>query len=1003
MPHLRFYTLGPFQALLDGQALRGFASDKERALLAYLALSPSDRPISRLRNALYNLRKLLAPLDLLHSTRQTVQLDSAHPHVWCDALALEQVASDAAASMQQVQDALSLVHGDLLQGIELRDCPAFIVWLEQRRQQLAAQVKLLEEKLERLTAALAAPKGFLPRALTPFFGREQELALLARKAVDPTCGLITIVGEGGIGKTRLALALAEQVRPAFPGGVWFVPLANLSPDDEALAAADQPATLVERLAAAIAARLSIQLRPGIPSVDQVVQRLAGPRLLLILDNFEHLEGAEPLLVDLLQAAPNLCLLVTSRRRLDLQAETVFRLGGLATPPITAGAGQPATLLADLQHYSSIQLFVERAERRRGGFALDETNRAAVVQICQLVEGLPLGIELAAALTDQHSCAEIASAMAATVDTLASTMADLAPRHRSLRAVFEYSWRLLSAPEQAALARCAIFRGGFTAEAAAAVAGASPEVLASLADKSLLRPVSEARYDMHELLRYLAAEKLLDEPEARAAMVERHCAFYARFLYAQGTTMADDPALLRRAWEETDNLEAAFRTAVRQRHCATLRQMVHNMTVLWHSRGWFRRATALLTEAASALRLELAFTADEAEAQAALGRILRGLSYFTEQLGRLPEAVAWAEEAARIGQLLGDGELEALAWQRVAAIRWSRSELLVAEQAARRSLELANQVGDAGLRAMTMAGLSLVLRERGQWEAAAALDEESLAQAQDAGRRRLRGVILGNLGESFTASGDFRRARDRLEQALVIRRETEDRLGVGIVLKYFALLSLALGDPADAQRKLGEALAIFEATEQAAYHAVALLLRARAHMAQQAGNSAFQDARQALDLATGAAIRPLMAQGHLALAEIWQAQGQVESALDECQAALELARETSDDKIAPAALAIQARPLAAQGDWSAVRKILQQILPLPEQVSFHPLSGNVEAYLVASQALAADDPVQAQSLLQHVHQRLLAAADTIEDPAARHTFLHDNPSHRQVLALMAGGS
>ncbi len=233
MPHLRLYTLGPFQALLDGQALRGFASDKERALLAWLALEARDRPVRRetlmrlfwdgftdetarhsLRNALYSLRKLLAPLDLLHTTRQTVQLDTAHPSFWCDALALEAAADDESASMEQVQEALALARGELLHGLELRDCPGFDAWLAGRRQLLAAQIARLEARRTRLAAAQASPPpGFLPRLTTPFFGRDKELKRLAQKLVDPSSSLITVVGEGGIGKTRLALALAEGSSP----------------------------------------------------------------------------------------------------------------------------------------------------------------------------------------------------------------------------------------------------------------------------------------------------------------------------------------------------------------------------------------------------------------------------------------------------------------------------------------------------------------------------------------------------------------------------------------------------------------------------------------------------------------------------------------------------------------------------------------------------------------------------------------------------------------------
>ena len=1023
MPHLRLNMLGPFQALLDGQALRGFASDKERALLATLALSHSDRPISRdsliqmfwdgftadtarhsLRNALYNLRKMLAPLDLLHTTRQTVHLNSAHPDFWCDALVLEQVAADESASLQQVQRALVLVHGDLLHGLDLRDCPIFTAWLAERRQQLAAQVRLLEEKRARLAAAQAQPPpGFLPHSLTPFFGREQELALLARKVVDPACGLVTIAGEGGSGKTRLALALGEQVRPAFPGGVWFVSLANLSPDHTAPDASSQSSPIAERLAAAIAARLSVRLGPGVSPVDQIVQRLGSPRLLLILDNFEHLHGAEPLLVDLLHAAPALCLLVTSRRRLDLQAEYAFRLGGLPLPPRTVGPDQPGVSPQELQQVSSIQLFVERADRRLGGFTLGEHNRQAVVQICQLVEGLPLGIELAAALVDQHSCAEIASAIAATVDILASNMADLAPRHRSLRAVFEYSWQLLSQPEQAALARCAFSRGGFSQDAAAAVAGASPDMLASLVDKSLLRLDDAARYDMHELLRQMAAEKLLDEPGAREATAARHCAYYAHFLDPIGHRLADEPALMQEAVREIDNVTAAWQIALHRRDLAALRQLVRGVTQLWYSQGRFQQGGALMAEAEAALRAELDCAADVPQVQAVLGLVLLYRAYVADKASGTEAAIAQASEALQLGRSLGDGHLEADAVLLLGALYWTRGDMRAVEIASRRGLELAEQSGDNRQHIMALGGLSLALLNQGHVEQALALDEQALALAEASGRRGVAAVVLSNLGASHSAYGDFRKARGFLDRALQMRSENQERLGIGIVLLHSGRLNLIMGDVAGAQVNLEEALHLFSALGNAKYHAETLAHRALVFLARQAYEEARQDASAARDLAAGAAIDSATALAHLALARVWLAQGHLQPALDASQAALALARGLSDAQSTVAALATQAQILAAQGSEAAAREIVQQMLPLPEQISFHPLTGTVRAYLAASRALAADDPVQAQALLRHVHQRLLAAADTIDDPAARHTFLHDNPSHRQDLALMAGGS
>lgn len=1012
MAILQLQLLGPFRFQHDHSRARGFASDKERALLAYLALAGRDVPIQRqrltemfwngfteasarhsLRNALYNLRRVLAPLDLLHTTRQTVQFAGPSADFWCDVWQLDLTASDPLANAQQIQDALALVQGELLHGLELPDAPMFAAWLAERRQHLAAQVKLLEQRREQLRSA---PPGYLPRALTPFFGRERELSLLAAKLVNSAYGLLTLTGEGGIGKTRLALALAEQVRPAFPGGVWFIPLASLSPDDGALAATTSPASLSERLASAIAARLSLQLGPGALPAEQIAQRLPSQRLLLLLDNFEHLHGAEPLLVDLLQAAPNLCLLVTSRRRLNLQAEYAFRLTGLPTPPQTA-PGQADISLSALRGFSSVHLFVERADRRCGGFELDEDNQEAVAQICRLVEGMPLAIDLAAGLSDRCTCAEIASAIAANVDALASSMADVAVQHRSLRAVFETSWQLLSKPEQAVLARCAIFRGGFTAEAAAAVADASPALLASLADQSLLRQVDETRYDMHELLRQLAAEKLLEDQDTHKATAAQHCAHYAGFLQVRANDLPENAELMQAAWQETYNLKTAWLTAVRQRDAAILRQMARGMVHLWYSRGLFQQGVVQLAEAAAVLRADLVCATEKQQVQAALSCVLLEQAFFSVRQGQITEAIAQAQEAVGLSQAIQDTYLQADASLRLAMTLWAGGQMEAAEAATRCGLEKAEQAGDASLIAIGLAGLSIFLGRRGQIDAALGLEERAVQVAEAAGRLRSMGSVLSNLGVTYSRSGDFQKAADRLGRALALRRQAKDRLGTGVALMHLGQISLILGDFTAAQQHLDEALTLFETMESTTYRAETLAYRALAYAGRQDYRAAHQDARQADDLAAEAGNDSARALAHLASGMIWWTQEEYQPALETYEAALALAVKQGDNEALLAAQAGKARVLAAQGEWPAAQAAVQQMLPLPERIVFSPLLGAVDACLVASQVLATIDPAQAQAILQRVQQRLLAAAATIDDAATRHAFLHDNPSHRQVLA------
>jgi predicted ATPase len=257
------------------------------------------------------------------------------------------------------------------------------------------------------------------------------------------------------------------------------------------------------MAQAIAARLSLTLSDLADHRAQLAAHLKDKEMLLVLDNMEHLLADAALLSDLLAAAPGLKLLVTSRQRLELPEEWVFDLHGFPLP-------DGASPLAD---NGGVALFVQAAQRVNHQFVLTEEDETAVTRICQLVGGMPLGLQLAATWVRVLSCAEIAQEIERDLDFLSTSQRHLPERQRSLRAVFDYSWQLLSDAEQAVCSRLALFRGGFSREAAQAVAGAVLPVLSSLVDRALVNRLGDGRYDMHELVRQYAAEHLQAQPEA----------------------------------------------------------------------------------------------------------------------------------------------------------------------------------------------------------------------------------------------------------------------------------------------------------------------------------------------------------------------------------------------------------------------------------------------------------------------------------------------------------
>jgi predicted ATPase/DNA-binding SARP family transcriptional activator len=346
----------------------------------------------------------------------------------------------------------------------------------------------------------------LPAQTTPFVGRQQEVAELVRLLADPGTRLVTILAPGGMGKTRLGLAVAERQLSHFDDGVFFVPLAPLaSPDD---------------IVTAIAEQVGFSFSGNAPPRAQLLDYFRERQMLLVLDNFEHLLAGARLVTDLLQAAPAVKVLATSREKLNLSGETVYVLAGLHFPTWEA--------LEDLLAYDAVRLFIQSVRLTRPDLMLEVEAIGDVAHICRLTEGMPLAIVLAAAWLDVLSLEQIAAELQKGIDILETEQRDVPERQRSVRATFNYSWERLTEEERQVFMRLAVFRGGFAFEAAEIVAGADMRTLRRLANQSLVQALPTDRYEVHELLRQYGEEKLRRTDEADAVH-QAHSRYYLGFL------------------------------------------------------------------------------------------------------------------------------------------------------------------------------------------------------------------------------------------------------------------------------------------------------------------------------------------------------------------------------------------------------------------------------------------------------------------------------------------
>ena len=661
----------------------------------------------------------------------------------------------------------------------------------------------------------------LPQQSTAFIGRDRELSEIAGLLADPTCRLLTLVGPGGIGKTRLVIQAATSLQSRFANGIPFVALSPLASPDF--------------LSAAIGGALEIPFWSSEEPLTQIMSYLRDKQLLLVMDNFEHLLEGVGCLAELLQAAPRLKILATSRERFNLREEWVYVLDGLS---------YPAAYSVDLlENYSAVQLFVQRARQVQHHFSLDD-HLQAVLSICRQVEGMPLGLELAAGWLRVMSCQQVAARMASNLDFLTTPLRNVPERHRSLRVVFQQSWSLLSADEQAVLVRLSVFRGGFDLEAAAEVAGATLMVLAALADKSLLRMDSTGRYDLHELLRQYAGEKLVEED--KISTTQRHLIYFMELaevgeahVYGREQTIWYDQQEV-----EMDNLRAALAWSLSNHEVEAGLRIAGALRWVWEMRGhleegmgWFKKLLPISGEVSFSVRAKALHCASELAAQLAyepqatiwaqealqLARLtndpwnvawsLSAAAYFTEQ--NPDQAVTMLEESLVLFRELKDPLGLSHTLRRLAGCTIDQRNYAYAVDLLEQALAGDRQAGDKNATAWDLCFMGVALwSHHHRPEQVLPLYQESLSLFHEIKDVRGRAHPLLMLAELARSQGDFARSHALFQETLRLERE----LGIRDNLAIFAMvgiasISAAHGNPDQAARLLG---AVNEALESGSY-------------------------------------------------------------------------------------------------------------------------------------------------------------------------------------------
>ena len=634
----------------------------------------------------------------------------------------------------------------------------------------------------------------LPLQLTSFVGRRQEISEIGKLLVSTR--LLTLTGPGGVGKTRLGLAVAAAVLDDFEDGVWWVELASLS----------DPQLVAQEVVLA----LGLHEEPTRSKIASLSQYLQNKDLLLALDNCEHLIMACAELVEqLLHICPGLRILTTSREALGIGGETVWQVPPLSLPDL-----HPLPTLEDLTQSEAGQLFIERAQAVQPTFQMTATIAGAIAQICRQLDGMPLAIELAAARVKVLTVPQIATRLDDCFRLLTGGSRTALPRHQTLQATIDWSYDLLTEPEQRLFRRLAVFAGGFTLEAAEAVVsdevgqdtilpGNVLDLLSLLVDKSLIvvRHGRQARYRMLETIRQYARERLLASGELDPIR-RRHLAYYLQLVEGAEAKLrsAEQLIWLNRLEIEHDNLRATLAWSLESEATEEGLRLAGALSVFWDRRGYLSEGSEWLERIlASAHQDDLI-----------LARALIGAGHLAWQQSKHEQALALVEQSLALCRRYGDKQGIAHSLYLLGVIAHWQGDRDRGRSLLEESLSLSREIKDELNMIEVLLFLADIRLRQGDNEQAAALLQEGLTLSQKLGDKWGIAFALSALGEVARRQGDYKQAVIHFQKALTLHGEQNSKVQMPFTLEALAITAAEQGHPERAARLWGAAEALREA-------------------------------------------------------------------------------------------------------------------------------------------------------------------------------------------------